>query len=100
MLYQHTLCPLLASLSFFVFEAENKLQKNEVVKALIPTLIYALVMIILNICEVIEGPYIFLMVYSQPWYMSVIWCIVILGIAGVLAFVVWGLHNLIYKKKR
>ena len=99
MLYQHTLCPLLASLSFFVFEVENKLQKNEVIKALIPTLIYALITIILNICKVIEGPYIFLMVYSQPWYMSVIWCIVILGIAGALAFAVRSLHNLIYKRK-
>ncbi len=40
-----------------------------------------------------------LMVYSQPWYMSVIWCIVILGIAGALAFAVRSLHNLIYKRK-
>ena len=93
MLYQHTLCPVLAVFSFFVFERKKRLQKADLIKALTPTLVYAIVAIALNICGMIEGPYFFLMVYTQPWYMSVIWCAVVLGIAGVLAFVVWKLHN-------
>lgn len=99
MLYQHTFCPILAAFSFFAFEVTDKLPKKEILKALIPTLSYALIGIILNICKVTEGPYFFLMVYAQPWYASVIWCIVILGIAGFLASVVWVLHNFIYKRK-
>ena len=93
MLYQHTLCPILAAVSFFVFEPVERLSKGEILKALIPTLVYALVTIILNLCRVIEGPYPFLMVYAQPWYASVIWCAVILGIAGLLAAGVLALHN-------
>lgn len=98
MLYQHTLCPILAFLSFFAFEVRDKLSKADIIKALIPTLAYAFITITLNICKVIEGPYPFLMVYSQPWYASVLWCIVILGIAGLLAVAVWGLHNFIWKR--
>lgn len=93
MLYQHTLCPVIAAVSFFVFEPVERLPKREILKALIPTLVYALVSIILNLCRVMEGPYPFLMVYAQPWYASVIWCVVILGIAGLLASGVLALHN-------
>lgn len=99
MLYQHTLCPILAAFSFFVFEMRNSLPKDDMIKALIPTLIYAIITITLNIFKIIEGPYFFLMVYSQPWYMSVIWCVVVLGIAGFLAFIVWKLHNFIYRRR-
>ena len=93
MLYQHTLCPLLAAVSFFAFEAAEQLPKQKILKALIPTLVYAVAAIILNLGRVIEGPYPFLMVYAQPWYASVLWCVVILGIAAFLAAGVLALHN-------
>ncbi len=99
MLYQHTICPLLAVCSLFAFETEQSLPKSAIIKACIPTLIYAVIMMILNICKVVEGPYFFLMVYVQPWYMSVLWCIIIFSIAGFLAFLVWRLHNYICKRK-
>lgn len=98
MLYQHTLCPILAAVSFFAFERKALLPKTEVLKAMVPTLIYALITITLNIFRVLEGPYLFLMVYRQPWYMSVIWCFVILGIAGVLALSTLKLYNFICRK--
>ena len=84
--------------SFLALEIEDKPPNTDVVKALIPTLVYALIAITLNLCRVIEGPYPFLMVYAQPWYASVLWCIIILGIAGFLAFVVWKVHNVIWKR--
>lgn len=37
MLYQHTICPLLALFSFFVFEMKDHLPKDDIIKALIPT---------------------------------------------------------------
>lgn len=100
MLYQHTLCPILSIVSFFMFEVKYNLSKTEIIKALIPTIIYAAVAIILNIVKVIKGPYPFLMVYSQPWYASVLWCIAILGIAGVIASVVRSINNSIYRRQR
>lgn len=100
MLYQHTICPILAAVSFFVLEGYGPLPKRAIVKALIPTLAYALAAVVLNVLRMIEGPYPFLMVYAQPWYMSVLWCVVILGIAGILAFGVLILHNSNVKTKR
>ena len=99
MLYQHTICPVLAAVSFFALEGWAPFPKRDIVKALIPTLAYALVAVILNILRVIEDPYPFLMVYAQPWYMSVLWCVVILGIAAILALSVRSLHNFIVKAK-
>lgn len=98
MLYQHTLCPILSVVSFFVLEPDSKLSKSDIKKALLPTLLYAGVAILLNLARVIEGPYFFLMVYAQPWYMSVLWCGIVLGIAWLLAAAVWKLHNVIYQK--
>lgn len=97
MLYQHTLCPILSALSFFAFEADTPLPKGAVGKALVPTLVYAAAAIVLNLCRVIEGPYPFLLVYAQPWYVSVLWCAVILTIAGMLALVIAWIHNIVRK---
>ena len=95
----HIICPVLAAVSFFALEGWAPFPKRDIVKALIPTLAYALVAVILNILRVIEDPYPFLMVYAQPWYMSVLWCVVILGIAAILALSVRSLHNFIVKAK-
>ncbi|MDE6169129.1 MAG: hypothetical protein K2G28_11820 [Acetatifactor sp.] len=100
MLYQHTLCPLLSAFSLFAFEAKNALPRAALVKALIPTLTYALIAVTLNIFKIINGPYPFLIVYSQPVYMSALWCIIIMGIAGILALAVWSLYNFSWKKKQ
>ena len=100
MLYQHTLCPVLAMVSFFAFEAAEPLPKSAVRKALLPTPLYAVIAILLNLVRFMEGPYPFLMVYKQPWYLSVLWCVVILSIAAVLAFAVLGIHNKIAKRSK
>jgi len=52
---------------------------------LIPTIIYAIISIILNILKVMDGPYLFLHVYNQPIYASVLWIIGILGGAYLIA---------------
>lgn len=78
MLYHHLLCPVISFISFSFFEGDRRLNKKKTIYlALIPTFIYGLVTVILNILKVIEGPYPFLMVYNQAWYMSIIWIVVI-----------------------
>ena len=79
MLYQHLLCPIFALSSFVHLERKNKIPKNYTFISLIPTIIYAVIMIILNILKIIEGPYPFLMVYRQSILMSIVWFILILG---------------------
>ena len=78
MLYHHLLCPVISIISFIFFEGDRRLNKKKTIYyAIIPTFIYGLIMIILNLLKVEEGPYPFLMVYNQAFYMSIIWIIVI-----------------------
>lgn len=79
MLYHHFLCPVLAILSFLFLERAPELQKRHTLDALLPTLAYALVTVLLNVARVMEGPYPFLLVYEQPTWLSIVWCAVILG---------------------
>lgn len=97
MLYHHFICPVLAIISFVFFENGIALPKKSILIALIPTLLYAIILIILNISHTLVGPYPFLHVYEQPVYMSILWGILILGAALGIAFIVWKLNSLAKK---
>ena len=84
-LWQHTVCPLLSIISFIFFEKEVKLEKDQSLYALVPTLIYGIVTLILNFLRTITGPYVFLLVYEQSGWMTFMWMIIIGGIAYILA---------------
>ena len=84
MLFHHTLCPILAILSFLFFE-KYRFKKSDALIAMSFTLLYAVVAIFFNLIGELVGPYPFLMVYAQPWWASLLWCIVILGGAYALA---------------
>jgi len=84
MLYHHTLCPVLAILSFAFVEKYDNLNA---VKGLYFTLIYAAVMIALNVLKIVEGPYPFLLVYKQPVLHSVLWTVIILAITYAIALI-------------
>ncbi len=86
MLFMHTVCPILLFVSFVFFE-HNKLSNKDIPAAMIYTLVYAAIMLTLNILRVEEGPYPFLMVYRQPIWASILWSIGILGGATALT---WG----------
>lgn len=83
MLYTHTLCPILAIISFLVF-APKIFSKKDSIRALSFTLAYAAVAITLNILRVWHGPYPFLFVYEQPIWASIAWSIgILLGAWGI-----------------
>lgn len=85
-LYMHVLCPLLAVISFIFFdsnEIENSLKNN--LRSLYFTIIYAIILISLNILNVVSGPYPFLKVNQQSPLMSVFWIVLILGGALILS---------------
>ena len=84
--YFHTLCPLLAMISFLCVDPqETSMAKRHTALAMVPTLLYGAVAIILNVLRVWHGPYPFLYVYEQPVWLTAVWVVVILGAAFLIA---------------
>jgi len=93
--FHHVLCPILAFVSFLLFEEGYNPSKKLPVIAMLPTLGYAVVTTSLNVAKLLHGPYPFLYVYEQPLWMSVMWFCVIPGGGYLIAILVNSL-----KKKR
>lgn len=93
-IYHHVFCPIVMIFSFCVFEKERKITKRDNMLAMIPTIIYAAVMIVLNLLKVLRGPYLFLYVYEQPIYMSVIWAVAILALTYILGLILRVLNGI------
>jgi len=89
--YHHLLCPLLGAASFILLDRPGLGDRRLTLWALGPTAFYAVVAIVLNLLRLLRGPYPFLLVYDQPVYMSLFWCVLILGLAWALAWAVWKL---------
>jgi hypothetical protein len=86
-IYHHILCPIISFISLVFLEQNSGIKKLHACIAAAPTFLYGTVMMLLNVLRVVEGPYPFLMVYEQPWFMSVIWYVLIIGIAYTIALV-------------
>ena len=65
---------------------------------MIPTLIYGVVLIILNIAKVVVGPYPFFYVYDMPWYASILCLLGILLAVVSIAIGIYYLHNIVHIK--
>lgn len=85
MLYNHLICPLLAIISFLLLEKHN-LKNKDILWPIGATLLYAIVLIILNLCHIVDGPYPFLQVYNQSILATLGWAILILGTTGLISF--------------
>ena len=97
MLYQHLICPILSIVTFIFFDDLRDYNKRDNFIGISFTLLYAIVLIALNLINVIEGPYPFLMVRNQSLLASLIWLITIPGLSYFLAY---GLRKLNYKYNR
>jgi len=99
--YLHFLCPILSFLSFVLFEDSGeeaeRLHMDDVLWAASPTFAYAVIFSILNLLKKVKGPYVFLHVYEQPWYISVMWMLVIPGGSVLFALAVKALRDLLRK---
>lgn len=84
-IYHHILCPLISAASFVFLEPAPEGGMKLVLIAAAPTLLYAVVFVVLNIAKIVHGPYPFLYVYEQPLFMSVMWFVVIVGLSAELA---------------
>lgn len=83
-IFTHFLTPILSIVSFLCFE--TKAEKPRLLYGIIPTIVYAIILVILNALKVLRGPYFFLHVYEQPLYMTFVWCVVVIGIDTLIAF--------------
>ena len=81
--FHHLCCPILSIVSFLFFENRRELTGRCIFFAVIPTLIYAAVLILLNALCLVVGPYPFLLVHEQTPMQSVVYYIIITGLAFV-----------------
>lgn len=94
MLYHHVLCPVLTIVSYVLVEKQNI---RGVKSAFIPfslTLLYGVIMIVLNIMGKISGPYPFLKVTENSVISSVLWLVLLLVGSYAFGYVL----NLVNKK--
>ena len=84
LLYHHTLCPILAIISFCLIEKYDNLKA---IQGVYFTIIYALILIPLNILKIVNGPYPFLKVYEQSILESAFWIVVIFIIVYIIALI-------------
>ena len=94
-LYYHLICPILGIITFIFFDDIKISGFKDVLGALGFTFIYSIVIVILNLCRVIVGPYPFLRIYENPWYSTILWFVLIEGGALLLGF---GLEKIKNKK--
>lgn len=98
-LYQHLICPILSIFSFLFFEKEYVLSKKSIVLGVIPTVVYGVICVILNVFNIIIGPYPFFFVHLIPWYYLILWYIGLLLLCVILiAIILYTFHSRRRKK--
>ncbi len=99
--YQHFLCPILSVASYlFIDRFQVILKRSMVYVALIPTIIYAVITVSLNIARIMYGPYPFLYVYEQSVGMSFFGGVLILGIEYLIVWLLWKINQTVKKRNQ
>jgi len=91
LLYHHLLCPIFSSISLIFFDNIN-INKKDYVYSVALTFIYALILLVLNIFKILEGPYPFLYVYKQSIFMSILWFIIIFTMTYLINSILMKLY--------
>lgn len=72
-LFNNLLCPIVSFVSFTLFEGDRRLNKKKTIwYALIPTVIYGIIMLVCNVTNTFTGPYSFMMINDNPVYVTVV----------------------------
>ncbi|SFK84857.1 hypothetical protein SAMN05216390_10412 [Lachnospiraceae bacterium KH1T2] len=83
--FVHVLCPVASFISFMFYEKNDLLKSEDVRFPVGYTIIYGVIIVMLNIVGKVYGPYNFLRIYDQPVWMSIFWTVFIFGIAIFIA---------------
>lgn len=89
----HTICPIISFISYVFFEEPNN--NNFVGIGL--TIVYGIILIILNLLKIVNGPYSFLMIRQQGILLTIFWFTILITINLVVCF---GLNKLSNKKQK
>lgn len=90
----HFLAPVLSVLSFLFLGIGEKLPKKAVFAPVDATLLYGVIVLLLNAVRVVDGPYFFLKVYETAPSTIVMW----FGIIAVLCWVLSAIYCWIRRK--
>lgn len=90
--FTHLLCPIFA-IAAFLFVDEFHSSFRSVPVSAIPTLLYAITSTSMNIAKLWYGPYVFLRVYEQPVWLSVVCFFAIPGVSFLLNWALFALKK-------
>ena len=91
-LFYHLLCPIIFVVTVTRFD-KIKLKENYKWYGLGVIALYAVIMIILNIVRLIDGPYPFLRVLNQTMYMSLLWILILFGLAYGICIMIYKIYR-------
>ena len=89
----HTVAPIISFISYVFFEEGSKKKYL----GLLFTIIYSIVLIILNILNIVVGPYPFLEIHKQTVITSILWSLLFLIGSYFIGFAIYKLNK---KQKR
>lgn len=93
MFVMHLMGPIVSLVSFVFLEGTPRLTLGDAFLAIQYTWIYSIVMVILNAVGKVEGPYPFLMVDVNPWWVSLLYAVVMIPGGLLTAFCGKWLNN-------
>lgn len=98
LLYLHLICPLLAIASFIFFELEHKISYKQALCSFIPVLLYTIIVVPIVSVGMIPDHYGFLDAAHNPWYVSVLAIIFVIGGTYAFGCILVLLRNIFIKK--
>lgn len=91
--FMHTLCPLVAFISFAFLQTDISLGRKFIWLGAAPVYLYGAISTLLNVLRMMVGPYPFLYVYQQPVWASILWIVALCGLGTVIAAGVWAVNR-------
>ena len=96
LLYTHTLCPLVM-LAGCMIHGGVRLTAAHAALAVVPTIVYGVITLIMNAKKIYTGPYFFFRIDRQPWHTTVMWMAVIVVGNFVVSWLLGKLQGLIHR---
>lgn len=98
-LFLHVLCPIISIITLLCYD-DLVIKKKDSLTALIPTVCYGALIIILNLIHALIGPYGFFEVYYSPFDVIILTPVVLLLIELVISFILYLCNNAAVKVKK
>ena len=95
-IFEHVLCPILCFVSFAFFGDYRDFGKKEALLSVIPTALYAIILTVLNVLNIVDGPFRFLRVHEQSVLVSVMWFILLVGGSYLIAIALLWIQKKIH----